>query len=133
MHTCLLFLAVSMFGPDGGDLPAMPMPVPRDRMTTARWLAKPVLASRALDSMEDLARWSHEGFGRMELSRERAKDGEACLRLTSLTTSGKPSPGARPFGAASVRRRFDGEDWREFNRLSFWIYPTLPGFRVISM
>ena len=36
-------------------------------------------------------------------------------------------------GSAAVVRRFNGEDWTEFNRLSFRVYPTLPGFRAISM
>jgi len=32
-----------------------------------------------------------------------------------------------------VRRVFAGEDWSAFNRLSFWVYPELPGFRVVSL
>ena len=39
----------------------------------------------------------------------------------------------RPFGAAVALRKFDREDWTKFNRLSFWVYPDLPGFRIVSM
>ena len=28
---------------------------------------------------------------------------------------------------------FDAEDWTDSNRLSFWVYPHLPGFQVISL
>jgi hypothetical protein len=26
-----------------------------------------------------------------------------------------------------------GEDWRQFNRLSLWLYPDCPGFYVVAM
>jgi hypothetical protein len=32
-----------------------------------------------------------------------------------------------------VRRQFEGEDWRAFNRLSLWIYPDCSGFQVVSL
>jgi hypothetical protein len=116
------------------DMPDMPMPVPTENTTRHRWLSKSVLAARLLDDMEDLASWSHHGFGQMQVTRERAHSGQACLRLTSPTKAEKPGPVlGRPFGAAVARRDFAGEDWSAFNRISFWVYPTLPGFRVISM
>ncbi|NMD34726.1 MAG: hypothetical protein GYA73_02485, partial [Planctomycetes bacterium] len=43
------------------SLPAMPMPEVREDGIRARWLAKPVLESRLLDGMEDIAAWSHHG------------------------------------------------------------------------
>ncbi len=118
---------------EGARLPRMPMPVPFENTTTCRWLNKPVQESRLLDGMENGDKWSHHGFGTMTFTQERARDGKQSLRLVSPTLSGKPSPNGRPFGAAVALRQFAGEDWREHNRLSFWVYPTLPGFRVISM
>jgi hypothetical protein len=116
------------------DIPSMPMPIPFEDTIIHRWLDKPVLAGRLLDDMESLDNWSHQGFGQMTLTEERAKDGKQSLRLTSPTIGDKPGGTlGRPFGAASVIRRFDGEDWSDFNRLSFWVYPSLPGFRVITM
>lgn len=116
------------------DIPPMPMPIPFEDTIQHRWLDKPVLAGKLLDDMESLDNWSHEGFGQMSLTSERAKDGKQSLRLTSPTLGDKPGGTlGRPFGGATVTRRFNGEDWTGFNRLSFWVYPTLPGFRVISM
>ncbi len=126
--------------------PSMPMPVDHEKTAVHRWLNKQVLKSRLLDDMEDPCTWSHRGYGRMTFTRERAKQGTRSLRLTAPTFIGRPDqkpldeselihgfePG-RPPGAAIVRRNFDAEDWSDYNRLSFWVYPTLPGFRVISM
>lgn len=115
-------------------VPSMPMPIPFEDTIRHRWLEKPVLANRPLDDMESLDNWSHQGFGHMSLTGERAKSGRQSLRLTSPTVGDKPGGTlGRPFGAAAAIRRFNGEDWTDFNRLSVWVYPTLPGFRVISM
>ncbi|MCU0914549.1 MAG: glycoside hydrolase family 9 protein [Planctomycetes bacterium] len=114
--------------------PVLPLAIPVADTLRHRWLGKPVLESRALDDMESLGDWSHQGFGTMSLTGERARDGRQSLRLTSPAVGDQPGGTAgRPFGAATVLRRFAGEDWTAFNRLSVWIYPTLPGFRVISL
>jgi len=114
-------------------IPEMPMPIQHDRTANHRWAEKPVLQSRLLDDMEDSANWSHRGHGQMSFTRERFKNGTQSLRLTSPTTSGKVSVTGRPFGSAIIKRSFSGEDWSDYNRLSFWVYPSLPGFRVISL
>ncbi|MCX7711084.1 MAG: hypothetical protein N2484_14700, partial [Clostridia bacterium] len=121
------------------QLSHVPMEIDFNRTTTSRWLNKPVLASVLLDDMEAEASWQHLGVGEMSFTQERCVDGKQSLRLTSKTkrkTDVKPDDMenyGRPFGEAVCRRVFKGEDWGEYNRLSVWIYPTLPGFRVISM
>jgi hypothetical protein len=127
---CLVSLSSGM----SQSIPPMPMPIRFEDTIQHRWLDKPVLVGRVLDDMESLDNWSHQGFGQMSLTSERAKDGKQSLRLTSPTLGDKPGGTlGRPFGAATVTRRFNGEDWTDFNRLSFWVYPTWPGFRVITM
>jgi hypothetical protein len=136
--------------------PEMPMPIVESETANRRWLNKPVLASRLLDNVEQTNHWSHLGQGQMSFSTERPREGKPreigadgtagplgdaaisrgkqAVRLTSNTkTDRPPRVTGRPFGEAVVRRKFAGEDWREFNRLSFWVYPRLPGFKVISM
>lgn len=124
-----------------------------------RWLNKPVLESRLLDGMESLAKWtvfttgaqkvedarvganaatstppSAPAVGEMALTRERSRDGRQSLRLRMPTKLNIPGPvSGRGWGNSGVRRNFDGEDWREFNRLSVWIYPDIPGAYVISL
>ena len=109
-----------------------PMPMELEHTTTFRQRSKPVLASRLLDEMEEETHWSHHGYGRMELTRQRSIDGEHSISLVAPTMSSKPTAG-RPLGTAVVRRTFSQENWSEYNRLSFWVYPSQPGAQVISM
>ena len=122
-----------------------PMKVPFQDSARYRWLQKPVLETRVLDDMEDLASWSLRstfGYGapadaprgEMSLSTERVREGRHSLRLRAKTKGDRPGPQmGRPFGSASVVRSFQGEDWRNFNRVSFWVYPDLPGFHTVSL
>lgn len=117
---------------------SFPRPLPIDEQHTAvhRWMNKPVIASLLLDQAEDETKWRLVEQGTMSFTEERAKIGRRSVRLESPTTSSKiyqtEAPG-RPHGKTSVMRLVSREDWSGYNRLSFWVYPTLPGFRVISM
>lgn len=114
--------------------PAMPMPVNYADSSLQRWSEKPILESRLLDDMERPDTWVHHGHGQMLFTNERSQDGIASLRIVSPTLSDTPSKETgRPFGEAEARRVVDREDWSGFNRISFWVYPTLPGFKVISL
>lgn len=120
----------------GAEVPVMPMDYTREHGIEHRWLNKPVLDSRLLDDIENLDQWSHRGFGSMEIVElgDIALHSANGLQMRSPTKGDEPgSVMGRPFGGCIVRRHFDGEDWRGFNRLSFWVYPDLPGFRIISM
>ena len=113
--------------------PRMPMPADYSETATYRWLQKPVLQSCPLDSMESLENWKLGGEkGEMSLTRERSHDGGHSLRLRFRvrTPEDLPAKNQRNYGTAGVTRRFNGEDWTAFNRVSFWIYPNFPGWRV---
>jgi hypothetical protein len=98
-----------------------------------RWLNKDVLESRVLDEMKSLDKWTAIN-AEMTLTRERSRSGGQSLRLRTPTKLNIPGPDTgRGWGSAGVRRRFDGEDWRNFNRLSLWIYPDCPGTYVITV
>lgn len=98
----------------------MPMKALFDNSIEASWLAKPVLGSRLLDNMEDLSTWSKSGLGQMSLTNERFKDGKSSLRMTISNIRPKGSKG---YPTGGVSRRFNNEDWSEYNRISVWIYP----------
>jgi hypothetical protein len=118
----------------GDTKPAMPMAIDPNHAIQRRWLQKTVHASRLLDDMEDLTSWSHRGAGALRLTDRRHRDGRQSLRLTAPTKGDQPgTTKGRPFGAASAWRVVAHENWQDYNRLSFWVYPTLPGFRVISL
>jgi hypothetical protein len=114
--------------------PPMPMPVDRAETADARWLKKPVIESKVLDDMENPAAWSHRGQGTLSFTAERCKDGRQSIRLVSPTVIEKPNTSSgRPGGEAVLRRNVPGEDWGLYNRISFWVYPHLPKFQVISL
>jgi Glycosyl hydrolase family 9/Cellulase N-terminal ig-like domain len=120
-----------------------------------RWLNKPVLDSRLLDNMESLTNWStftngapgvvdarvvatvsqaSRNVSEMTLTRERSRDGRQSLRLRMPTKLDGPGPvNGRGWGSAGVKRRFEGEDWRKFNRISLWIYSDCPLAYVVSL
>jgi len=140
-HLLLIAAAASLAAQ---QIPKMPMAAPFENTARYRWLNKPVHETRLLDDMEELARWSQRntfGYGEpapvrseIVLTTERVKSGQHSIRLRSRTTGDKAGPQmGRPFGSASVIRGFDGEDWSRLNRLSFWVYPDLPGFHIVSL
>jgi hypothetical protein len=120
-----------------------------------RWLNKKVTSSRVLDDMQSLTHWaafttgapeivdarkvqrvseSSNNVSQISLSRDHSRFGRQSLRLRLPTRLEVPGPSnGRGWGSAGVRRTFEGEDWRQFNRISVWIYPDCPGFNVVSL
>ncbi len=134
----LVWLVVLGGAAVAADGPARrPMPVQEEHSAVDRWLRKEVKRSRLLDDMENLDRWKiaywSQGKGDIALTDERAIDGRHSLRLRSYTRGEKPSSDGGVFGATNAVRSFDDEDWTGYNRLSFWVYPDLPGFHSISL
>ena len=96
-----------------------------------RWLNKPVLDSRILDDMEDLATWSFTGDGDMTLATSPVKSGAHSLRVHSR--NGEAAVGGPGEWADLVAtRQFAGDDWSAFNRISLWVYPDIDGAPAIS-
>jgi formylglycine-generating enzyme required for sulfatase activity len=110
----------------------MPYVMDMEHSAISRQMNKPVLETRLLDDMEQETHWSHHGYGKVEFTQQRAIDGTQSISLISPTLTSKPTSG-RPMGTAVLRRSFQQEDWSEYNRLSFWIYPIQPEAQVISM
>src|SRR6266478_1240223 len=149
---CMLLLAARMSLPSAGQ-----ELLPDAAMDSAanRWLSKKVIASRVLDDMESPAHWTAFSTGAPEVvdaraaqkttepdhsvaeisfSRGRSRNGRQSLRMRMPTRLDVPGPKTgRGWGSAGVRRHFDGEDWRQFNRLSMWIYPDSPGVQVVAL
>jgi hypothetical protein len=70
----------------------------------------------------------------MSLSREHSHEQRQSLHLRLPSRLEVPAPkNGRGWGTAGVRRTFNGEDWRDFNRISLWIYPNCVGFEVVSL
>ncbi len=112
----------------------MPMKIKEGNTALIRWQNKPVIKSILLDDFKDFSRWTHRGFGKIMFTEERSLTGKKALRLLSPTKGDmKIHMSKRQFGVASAQLNIGSSDWSSYNRLSFWVYPVLPGFRVISM
>jgi hypothetical protein len=134
LHRYLTLLSVFVCaGRSFASEPAMPMPIVQENSLVNAWLTKPVRDGRRLCDMEDLAVWEHQGVGSIDISDQHAKTGQRSLKMTSRTFTEHPSKNGRPPGACAARLKVDHENWNDFNRLSFWVYPELPGFHAISM
>lgn len=121
----------------------------------ARWLGKKVLGKRTLDNMENLDNWrsfttsgtsivdarkvikivdSSSSVATIELSKQYLQEGSRSLLMTTPTRLAGPAPkNGRGWGRSGVRRLFNGEDWTQYNRISIWIYPDLPGFYTTAL
>jgi hypothetical protein len=134
--------------------PFAPMQPPFSQSAAYRWLQKPVLESRPLDDMEDLATWKSFTIGgdpivdarntaraatvtniaAISLNTDTVHNGHSSLLLHTPVRLAGPAPAnGRGWGRSGVRRFFKGEDWTHYNRISLWIYPDLPGFYTTAL
>src|SRR3984893_4133955 len=112
-------------------VPQMPMQAKYEDGAESRWLNKKVLDSRVLDSMEDVSNWSFKGAGEMTLTDVHFKDGQHSLRIRS-TTNVAQVDGSGEWEDLVATRKFPGEDWSRYNRISLWVYPDIVGAPAIS-
>jgi hypothetical protein len=127
-------LSIFCFGPSLAaqqNASNMPLQARYEDGAEFRWLNKNVLESRLLDSMEDLSAWSFTGAGEMTLTEARAKDGRhsLCIRSTSNVAQ---VDGSGEWEDLVATRKFAGEDWGRYNRISLWVYPDVIGAPAIS-
>ncbi|MDR1259627.1 MAG: glycoside hydrolase family 9 protein [Tannerellaceae bacterium] len=125
--------AVKPVGETAGDIPPMPITAPYENTLEYAWSQKEVSDARLLSGMETMDGWAHRGYGALSLSDARTYKGQSSLLLTSPTKGTEPPADGRPWGVASAVYEVDSEDWTPWNRISFMIYPDLPGFRVVSI
>lgn len=93
----------------------------------ARWLAKPVLDSRALPLDSDNVRL--QGPGVMSFEKKHTISGKGSIRLDVPTDGCRRHPSNRAFSVTTMMRLLPGENLERFNRISLWIYVcALPGF-----
>ena len=118
-----------------GDIPYMPIQAIHENSLEYVWQQKKVLESKLLSDMETMKYWEHRGnFGTLVLSDERPYKGKYALLLETPTRSTEPVPrGGRSWGSAIAVFKVDQEDWTNFNRISFWIYPDMPGWKVVPL
>jgi Glycosyl hydrolase family 9./N-terminal ig-like domain of cellulase. len=117
---------------ESGDLPPLPIKVVYENSLEYHWSQKKVLESRLLSNLETMAPWEYKGtFGSIKLSDEKPYKGKYALLLESPTKEPLVERPNRPNAGAVYKT--NNEDWTAWNRVSFWIYPDLPGFNVVSI
>lgn len=134
MFIFLILIFIATTAAIGVDFPELPLKAISENSLEYRWANKNVQKSKQLSGMENADGWRHQGFGAMFISNKRSHEGRSSLLLTAPTKGTEPGPEeGRPFGAASAIYTVHGEDWSQWNRISFRVYPDLPGFRVVSL
>jgi len=115
----------------------VPLPVDLTASADARLAAKPVLASRLLDDMQSLARWSAlTDHIELSLSAEHTLHGPVSLKAVMPTNLPDWLPGrarGRIYAEPGALRVIDREDWTAWNRLSVWIFPDVPGMKSVVL
>jgi Glycosyl hydrolase family 9/Cellulase N-terminal ig-like domain len=118
----------------------MPMVARYEDGAEYRWLHKKVLDSRLLDSMENLSSWSFAGAGEMTSVEVRASEPwtmtdnttrNRALRIHSTSNIAQVD-GSGEWEDLVATRKFAGEDWGKFNRISLWVYSDVVGAPAIS-
>jgi Glycosyl hydrolase family 9/Cellulase N-terminal ig-like domain len=134
----VLFLQGELFGQQ--TAPVMPMQARYEDGAEYRWLHKKVLDSRLLDDMKDISSWSFAGQGEMNLVEINGSEpwsssvqaaSNSVLRIRSTTNIAQVE-GPGEWEDLVATRKFAGEDWSKFNRISLWVYPDVVGAPAIS-
>ena len=113
------------------DQPRPPMQAKLEDGAEYRWLNKKVLNSRLLDNMEDLSSWSLKGEGEMTLSEAYKKDGQHSLKIQSAFNIARVD-GSGEWEDLIATRKFPGEDWGKYNRISLWVYADVAGAPALA-
>ena len=118
-----------------GDLPAMPMKAVYENSLEYVWQQKKVFETRLLSDMETMGVWEHRGrFGSLTLSDAKPYKGKNALLLETPTRSTQPVPSSgRSWGSSTAFFKVENEDWSDWNRITFWIYPDMPGWKVVPL
>ena len=111
-----------------------PLRIHEEEMRETRCLRKRVVSSILLDDLTSLDHWETEGpYARMELSKEHTRQCVNSLKFTSVTKLDHwPNAFGRIYTVPKVIRKVNHENWEHINRISFWVYADMPGFRSIS-
>ncbi len=127
------FAAVIPFASAPAQSSSPMMPIDLSNSAEAGWLKKPVLARRTLDEMTRPETWSFQGTGELTQIPKAPDLGVPAFRITMDMFTDTPAPTRNRLSSVNLRRVFDNEDWRGYNRLSMWIKPDISGFPMLPL
>ena len=129
----LTFLPFVLAATAGAQQPRALMPIEFQNSAEARWLAKKVRASRVLDDMTQPATWRMTGTGNLTFPSEPRLTDMRVLRVDMQMFTGPPAPTSNRLSSINLRRVFEGEDWRAYNRISLWVKPEFSGISALPL
>lgn len=113
------------------------MPVDERETTDYRLVRKPVIESRLIDDMQSLENWKAlTPYAHIELSDEVVLDGKTSVKFTAKSNLDSWLPGrglGRIYAEPGAMRVLDHEDLTDWNRLSLWVYPHVPGMKSLCV
>lgn len=113
------------------------MPVDERETTDYRLRQKPVIENRLLDDMQSLDNWKAlTPYAHIELSGEHVLDGKTSLKFSAKSNLPAWLPGrslGRIYAEPGTMRVIDHENWEEWNRLSLWVWPHVPGMKSLCV
>jgi hypothetical protein len=109
------------------------LPIEFEHSAEYAWLRKPVLASRTLDQLLDTGTWRFSGTGKLTFPAQPRLHGMRVLRVDLQMFIDSPAPTRNRLSSVNMRRPFDNEDWRAYNRLSMWIRPDVSGLPMLPL
>ncbi|HSJ62600.1 MAG TPA: glycoside hydrolase family 9 protein [Gemmatimonadaceae bacterium] len=109
------------------------LPIDFEHSAEFGWLRKLVLERRTLDAMSDSTTWQFTGTGTLSFPAAPAIGESRVLRVDMRMFHDAPAPTRSRLSSVNLRRRFPGEDWSGYNRLSMWIRPEVSGFPMLPL
>jgi len=131
--SCGLGLVAAISLPIVAQVPRPLLPIPFEHSAEFGWLRKPVISRRMLDDMTRPDSWRFSGTGALTFPAESRLGDMRVLRVDMQMFHDVPAPTRNRLSSVNLRRAFDREDWREYNRLSLWIRPEVAGFPMLPL
>ena len=109
------------------------LPIDFEHSAESRWLKKKVEASRVLDDMTTASAWRMTGTATVTFPSEPRLGDMRVMRVDMRMFTGPPAPTSNRLSTVNLRRELTGEDWRAYNRLSFWVRADISGFPMLPL
>ena len=116
-----------------------PLPLDDTNSYEANGLKKNILDRKTVADMKTLEGWNYSGLGKMTHSTEQTVSGNGSLRFDFPVTHGErvkgsaSDPDYASYPGARVVLPINRENWENYNRIEFYIYPDCEGMRVVNM
>ena len=109
------------------------LPIHFENSAEAGWLRKPVLSSKVIDDMTRADTWRMTGTGTLTFPAQPRLANMRVLRVDMQMFTDSPAPTRSRLSSVNLRRTFNNEDWRPYNRLSMWIKPDVSGLPMLPL